>query len=189
MPRVRLGVALLVEGEQAREIDGLRRALGDPTLGRIEPHITLVPPINVPEAAYGAVEEVLARAGESTAPFSVVLGPPNTFWPASPVAYLPCAQGGDDVVAIMDKVFKPPVWKARIWPYVPHVTLAEIQDQVRLEAAMAALVDFEARVGFDRVYLLRQTAPHGRWERDAEIALVGQPHVIGRGGLERTITS
>ena len=44
MPRMRLGVALLVPAPQSDEIDGLRRALDDPVLGRVPAHLTLVPP-------------------------------------------------------------------------------------------------------------------------------------------------
>src|ERR687897_367343 len=47
MPRRRLGVALVLPEPVATEIDGLRRALGDATLGRIPAHLTLVPPVNV----------------------------------------------------------------------------------------------------------------------------------------------
>src|SRR5687767_10146098 len=47
MPKARLGVALLLTGQLGHEVDGLRRALGDGALGRIPPHLTLVPPVNV----------------------------------------------------------------------------------------------------------------------------------------------
>ena len=46
-PRVRLGVVLLVPPPVAGEIDGLRRAVGDGALGKVAPHVTLVPPVNV----------------------------------------------------------------------------------------------------------------------------------------------
>ena len=42
VPRLRLAVALLVPEPAATEIDGLRRALGDPGLGNVVPHITLI---------------------------------------------------------------------------------------------------------------------------------------------------
>ena len=47
MGRVRLGVALLIPPPFDREVDGLRRALDDGSLGRIPAHLTLVPPVNV----------------------------------------------------------------------------------------------------------------------------------------------
>lgn len=181
-------MALLVEGDQAREIDGLRRALGDPALGRIEPHVTLVPPLNVAESALERVDQVLAEAATSTRPFSVRLGPPTTFLPDSPVAYLACGAGSEDVVAVMERAFRPPLWKTRAWPYVPHVTLAEITDPGRLLAAVAALADFEVQVTFDRLYLLRQVVHGGEWQREAEFRFTGRPHVVGRGGLETAIT-
>ena len=64
-PRRRLLVALLLAGRVGAELDGLRRALGSPGLDRIAPHVTLVPPINVPErdleAALGIVRAAAAR--------------------------------------------------------------------------------------------------------------------------------
>ena len=57
VPRVRLAVALLVPEPAATEIDGLRRALGDPGLAKVVPHITLVTPVNI---AVDRVPDVLA---------------------------------------------------------------------------------------------------------------------------------
>ncbi len=60
VPKRRLGVALLIPAPLDREIDGLRRAVGDGALGRIPPHLTLVPPVNVREDRLG---EALAGWG------------------------------------------------------------------------------------------------------------------------------
>ena len=49
MVRRRLGVVLLVPEPAATEIQGLRRAVDDPALDSIPPHLTLVPPVNVRE--------------------------------------------------------------------------------------------------------------------------------------------
>ena len=45
--RRRLGVVLLLDAPVADEVDGLRKALGDTSFGRIPAHLTLVPPVNV----------------------------------------------------------------------------------------------------------------------------------------------
>ena len=49
MARSRVGVVLLVPSPIDREIDALRRAVGDGTYERVPAHLTLVPPVNVHE--------------------------------------------------------------------------------------------------------------------------------------------
>src|SRR5215472_13191878 len=109
MPRKRLGVALLVPPPLSDEVDGLRRALADPVLGRVPAHLTLVPPVNVAERDLGDALELLRSAGAATRPFSLTLGPPATFWPDAPVIYLPA---GGDVAALdqlRERVFRAPL--------------------------------------------------------------------------------
>src|SRR5687768_11841471 len=94
MPRWRLGVALLVPPPARDEVDGLRRALGDPALPRIPAHLTLVPPVNVREEAVPDALHVLRDAAADTpASLRLTLGPPGTFLPDNPVLYL--RVGGD----------------------------------------------------------------------------------------------
>ncbi|MBV9661015.1 MAG: 2'-5' RNA ligase family protein, partial [Acidimicrobiales bacterium] len=87
--RRRLGVALLLDGPPAHELDGLRRALGDPALGRIPPHVTLVPPVNVRAAELPvALAVIRAAAARQSGPLDLTIGSVATFLPANPVVYL-----------------------------------------------------------------------------------------------------
>jgi 2'-5' RNA ligase len=185
--RVRLGVALLVPAPLDIEIDGLRRALGDGTLGRMPAHLTLVPPVNVREDRLGEALAVLRRAAAATAAFTVTLGPPATFLPDSPTVYLAVA-GDPPVLALRDRVFVEPLARPLTWPFVPHVTLADEARPERIGAALAALADYRVEASFDRVHLLREG--EGRvWTPIAD-ATFAPPAVIGRGGLpvELTVT-
>src|SRR5437763_3203417 len=186
MPRMRLGVALLVPAPQSDEIDGLRRALDDPVLGRVPAHLTLVPPVNVAERDLGGALEVLGSAGAATGPFSLRLGPPATFWPDAPVVYLPA---GDDVGALdrlRERVFRPPLARPLTWPFVPHVTLADEAAPGRIEAAVAALGSYRIEVRFERVHLLQEG--QGRvWTVAADVAF-RKPAVVGRGSLPLELT-
>ena len=181
MPRARLGVALLLPPPVAAEVDGLRRALGDGALGRIPAHLTLVPPVNVRHDRLGEALAVLREAADATRPFSVVLGPPGTFLPHSPVVYLPV--GGDAAVvhALRERAFRPPLARPLTWPFVPHVTVADDAAPHRIEAALAALDRYVVSVGFDRVHLL-QESPGRVWEPIAD-APFAPAAVVGRGGL------
>ena len=186
MPRVRLGVALLVPAPLDSEIDGMRRALGDGTLGRMPAHLTLVPPVNVREDRLGEAQAELRRAAAATRPFTVTLGPPATFLPDNPTLYL--AVAGDDtaVNALRDRVFVDPLARPMTWPFVPHVTLADEAEPDRIEDARAVLADFVVDVRFHRVHLLRE-GPGRVWSPVAD-APFAAPAVIGRGGLPVEIT-
>lgn len=186
MPRRRLGVALLIDPPLADEVDGLRRAAGDRALGRIPPHLTLVPPVNVAE---GDLPAVLARLRDAAAsvpgPLELVLGPPGTFLPTNPVLYLDVGGDTDALARIRSAVFAGALRRPEAWPWTPHVTLADEADPARIEAALGVLDAY--RVGFeaDRVVLLeeRRTGTGRRWMPLAD-AVFGPRHVVARGGLE-----
>ena len=182
MPRLRLGVALLVPPPLDREIEGLRRAVGDGSLGRIPAHLTLVPPVNVHVERMSEALAVLRAAAEDTEPFSVELGPPGTFLPDTPVLHLAVqGEGVGELRALRDRVFRDPLARSLTWPFVPHVTLADEATPERIAAALEVLADYRVDVRFDRLHLLREG--RGRvWEPIAD-APFAPPTVVGRGGL------
>lgn len=179
---MRLGVALLLPEPVRTEVEGLRRALGDPTLPRIPPHLTLVPPVNVREDRLSDALAVLRQAAAATKPLRLTLGPPATFLPANPTIYLEVA--GD--LAVRDRVFREPLARSLTWPFVPHVTIADDIDPQRIPAALAALADYRAEITVDRVHLLQEG--EGRTWAPIADAPFAAPAVIGRGGLPLEIT-
>lgn len=186
MPRRRLGAVLLLPGPVAAEVDGLRRALGDPALGRIPAHLTLVPPVNVRDDAMPDALAVLRDAAASAEPLHLKLGPAVTFMPVNPVLYLDVAGDLAPLRALRDKVFSPPLERTLTWPFVPHVTICDEADPTRIEAALVALADFRVEVDIDRVHLLKQG--EGRvWAPIAD-APFGPRRVVGRGGLPLELT-
>jgi len=168
VPKARLGVALLIPSPYDREIDALRRALGDPSLGRIPAHLTLVPPVNVAEAKEATA--VLRRAAAPARPIRLELGPITTFLPANPVLYLSVHGELDDLHALRDRVFKPPLERDLTWPFVPHVTVADESTPARIEAALVALADYRAEITFEAVTLL-QEGPGRVWRPIADVPL------------------
>lgn len=166
MPRVRLGVALLLPPPLDAEIDGMRRALDDGSLGRIPAHLTLVPPVNVREDRLGEALAVLRLAASVTAVFTLVLGPPATFLPANPTVHLAVLDTAV-VRTLRDKVFVDPLARPLTWPFVPHVTLADDATPERIAAALVALAGYRAEATFDRVVLLRE-GPGRVWSSIAD---------------------
>lgn len=181
MAKVRLGVALVIPPPLDREIDSLRRATGDGTLGRVPPHCTLVPPVNVRADRADDASARLREAAAVTRPIRARLGPPATFLPDNPVLYLPLEEGAAAVAALRERVFRDPLARPLTWPFVPHVTVADEADPERIAAAQTALCDYRTDVTFDRVHLLKE-GPGRVWAPIADFVL-GAPAVVGRGGL------
>ena len=188
MPRARLGVALLLPPAPAAEVDGLRRAVEDGTLGRIPAHLTLVPPVNVRADRVGDALAVLRAAAASVgpAPVALTLGPPATFLPDAPVLYLAVGGELERLRSLRDTVFVEPLARPLTWPWVPHVTLADEADPDRIAAALIALAGYQTDVAFERVHLL-QEGPGRVWTPIAD-APFGPPAVVGRGGLALELT-
>jgi 2'-5' RNA ligase/GNAT superfamily N-acetyltransferase len=188
--RSRLGVALLLPPPLVEEVNGLRRALGDPSLERVPPHITLVPPVNVRDDDLGRALAVLRGAAATIpAPLTLGIGPPASFLPDSPVLYLEVSGDLEALDALRRRALSPPLARALSWPFVPHVTVADEADPVRIDRAAAALCGYRASVGVERIHLLRETRHPGgrRWDPLADAAF-GPPAVVGRGGLALELT-
>ncbi|MEZ5143969.1 MAG: GNAT family N-acetyltransferase [Acidimicrobiales bacterium] len=192
MPKARLGVALLVPAPTCHEIDGLRRALGEPFVERVPPHLTLVPPVNVRHDALGATMAVLREAASLVGPVTVTLGPVIDFLPDNPTLFL--RVGGepaaiDALHRLRDAVFRPPLERRLTWPFVPHVTVHDDHPPEAIAGAEAALAGYRTTVTFGSVHLLeeqRHGESHRRWVPVAEVRL-GPPPVVGRGGLPLTL--
>jgi len=183
MPKRRVGVALLLPPPIDREVDALRRACDDGSLGRIPAHLTLVPPVNVREDRLEDALAVLRAAGGAARPFTVELGPPATFLPDSPTLYLDVS--GPGVAALQelrDRVFRRPLERPLTWPFVPHVTVADELAHARIEAALTAMAGYRVEATFERVHLLEE-GPGRMWTPIADFAFEA-PAVVGRGGLE-----
>jgi 2'-5' RNA ligase/GNAT superfamily N-acetyltransferase len=178
-----------LEGSAAARVDGLRLALGDQTLERIPPHLTLIPPVNVPAHRFDEAVSVLRRAAAAQrGPLALSFGAPRSFLPDNPVLYLPV--GGDlgRLAALREALFVPPLFRSLSWPWVPHVTLLDNGDPERIRAAQVVLNRFAALSSFDRVTMLEESktpariGPDRRWWPLVDAAF-GSPSVVGTGGL------
>lgn len=169
------------------EMDGLRRALGDPSLGRVVPHLTLVPPVNVRASDLGAALEVLrAASAAQPGPLLLTAGPPATFLPDNPVLFLQVGGEIERLRELRDAVFRPPLERALSWPWVPHFTLADGIDERRILSALDSLDRYAGVVEVDRVVILEEL--RGRTWTPIADARLGPPAVVGTGGLSVRIT-
>ncbi len=178
-------MVLLIPQPLATQIDGVRRALGDGALGRIPPHVTLVPPVNVADRDLSAAFAVVRRAAAAAPALELRVGPAATFQPVNPVAYLG-VHGAEAqmeaLAALRAGCLAGPLDRPQDHEFVPHVTIADELVPRRLDQVGAVLTDFTADVTIDRVHVLAEQ--HGRvWVPIADMPLGVQPGVVGRGSL------
>ncbi len=184
--RLRLGVVLLLPPGVAAEVDGLRRGGGDPALGAIPAHLTLVPPVNVrPDDLAAALAVLRAAAAGSPPALALTVGPAATFHPVTPTAFLAVGGSLHGLHGLRDRVFSGPFERRLDHPFHPHVTLTTDQPPERLTAMVMALADYRAAVTVERVTVMAERRhSNGRrvWTPLADAAL-GPAIVVGRGGL------
>jgi GNAT superfamily N-acetyltransferase len=185
VPRARLGVVLALPAPVSFEIDGLRRAVGDAGAGGVAPHLTLVPPVNVASGEHGPALEAVRVAAAATPPLRLLLGPPASFWPATPVVYLDVGGDRQGVHRLRDRLDRAPWIRPTTWPFVPHVTIAPDVDPVRIPSVLAALAGYRREVTLTTVLVLREE-PDRSWVPIADVALSGR-RTVARGGLEVVI--
>ncbi len=190
--RHRLGVALLLDRPVDDAVDGLRRAVGDPShIGRVAAHLTLVPPVNVRAGQLpAALAAVRAAAAGQPGPLQLTLGPPATFLPANPVLYLDV--GGDlgcSLRRLRDAVFcsapgAPPVLALG----APRDGRRHRQrGQDRRRRGGPGPVRGRDLASVECVTVLEEH--RGRVWRPLADAALGPPAVIGRGGLAVEISA
>lgn len=185
MARQRLGVVLLVPQPYATQIDGIRLALGDGALRRVPPHITLVPPVNVPERDLPSAFATVRRAAAAIAPLELRIGGAQTFQPVNPVAYLRVDGSSDHIgalSALRSACLSGPLDRPQEHEFVPHVTIADELAAPRLDAVGSVLADFRVDVTIDRVHVLAEQ-PGRVWVPIADTPLGAQAGVVGRGSL------
>jgi 2'-5' RNA ligase len=169
-------VALLVPPPVACEVDAIRRALDDPALERVPPHVTLVPPTNVAIDELPDVLAVLRAAAAHTGHLDLELGPPRAFDTDAGVIYL--AVGGPDLDsgALVDLHVgcrSGPLDRPLDHEFVPHVTLTTGVAAAGVSSILDAIDGFGVRtVTIDHLHLLQQQpAPPHRWDPVAEVPL------------------
>jgi 2'-5' RNA ligase len=147
VPRVRLGVVLLVPPPVADEVDGLRRALGDPALDRVPPHITLVPPVNVRVEDVPDVLAALRRAASQVGALDLAIGPPRTFGSDEGVVYLEVG-GSDASSTALERLHRAcrsgPLDRPLDHPFVPHVTVTTGVAAEEIERVLQVLHGYAA---------------------------------------------
>jgi 2'-5' RNA ligase len=164
--RRRFAVALLIPPPVSIEVDGIRRALGDRQLGRIDPHITIVPPINLRDEQVADALAVVQAAAAGRGPLALQIGPLGTFGPGSPVRFL-AVDPWRPLVELHDACWTGVLERTERRPFHPHVTVDIDGGPVGgPDPAVDLLSHYRAEVLVDRITVLEQVRVEGapRWE-------------------------
>lgn len=138
----------------ATEIDVLRRALGDRQLGKIGPHITIVPPINLHEDEIVDAMATVEAAARRCAAFDAVLGPVTTFAESSPVRFL-AVDPWEPVVEVYRACWKGVFDREEMRDFHPHVTVDIAGSPTAgADPAIEMLAGYDVSVHLDEITLL-----------------------------------
>ncbi|MBV9292462.1 MAG: 2'-5' RNA ligase family protein [Frankiales bacterium] len=170
-----IGVAIGLPEPFNRELQGWRDRLGDPNAHRIVPHVTLLPPTEVPSATLEDIEELLRQVAAEETAFTIRLRGSATFLPVSPVVFVPLVQGIADCERLQAKVRTGPLHRELRFPYHPHVTVAHDLPADALDRAFVELADYEAAFEV-RGFTLFEQGPDEVWRPQRDF-------VFGGGGL------
>ena len=145
MTTTTLGVVITVPSPWREVLARWRERVGDAAEIRIPPHVTLLPPTEVPVALLPRIDEHLAATAAEQAPFEIHLSGTGTFRPVSDVVFVTVAAGIAQCEQLERRVRSGPLHRETRFPYHPHVTVAHDIPREGLDAAYEGLAAFEAR--------------------------------------------
>ncbi|MBO0926006.1 2'-5' RNA ligase family protein [Cellulomonas sp. zg-ZUI199] len=175
-----VGVAIAVPEPFRTQLHDARVRFGDPEARNIVPHVTLVGPTPVADDRLAALDEHLAATAARHHPFRIRLHGTQTFRPVSPVVFVALVEGASQCAGLESALRVGSLQVATQFPYHPHVTVAHDLDDAALDAAQAAMVDYDA--AFDVTGIHRFVHDGTGWcpvRRFALGAVTGAPDAPG----------
>ena len=169
-----IGVVVPVPEPWAQLLVDWRGKVGDPQASSVPPHVTLLPPTEVPLDRRPAVTAHLASVARLHPPFDMHLAGTGTFQPVSDVVFVTVARGIGNCELLAEAVRTGPLERTLSFPYHPHVTVAHDVPADMLELAYSGLSDLSAQFRVDHFTEFEQTAG-GAWTVAREYPLTGPP--------------
>ena len=169
-----IGVVVPVPEPWAQLLVDWRSKVGDPQASLVPPHVTLLPPTEVPVADRALITAHLAEVARCHAPFDMHLSGTGTFRPVSDVVFVAVARGIGNCELLSNDVRRGPLARSLSFPYHPHVTVAHDVPEDMLELAYSGLADLSVEFRVDRFTEFEQTVS-GAWAIAHEYPLTGPP--------------
>ena len=169
-----IGVVVPVPEPWAQLLVDWRTKVGDAQARLVPPHVTLLPPTEVPAVERAAVAEHLADVARAHPSFTMHLAGTGTFSPVSDVVFVTVARGIGDCELLATDVRTGPLERTLSFPYHPHVTVAHDVPPDMLEFAYSGLSDLDAEFRVD-AFTEFQQSEGGVWTVAREYPLTGPP--------------
>ena len=170
-----LGVVVSIPEPWAQLLVEWRGKCGDPQASLVPPHVTLLPPTEVPVTERAAITEHLARVAAGHPPFDMHLEGTDTFRPISEVVFVAVARGMAECARIATDVRTGPLARPLHFPYHPHVTVAHDVPADMQDLAYYGLQDLSAEFRVETFTEFEQTSG-GTWAVAREYRLTGPEH-------------
>ena len=169
-----LGIVVPVPEPWAQLLVDWRGKVGDPQAAVVPPHVTLLPPTEVPVSRRPAIAAHLAAVARQHPPFDMHLAGTGTFQPVSDVVFVAVARGIGNCELLADAVRTGPLERSLSFPYHPHVTVAHDVPADMLDLVYSGLAELSAEFRVDSFTEFEQSGD-GAWTVAREYPLTGPP--------------
>jgi 2'-5' RNA ligase len=167
-----IGVSIAVPEPWGSRLQDFRVTNGDAQGSSIPTHVTLVPPVEVPDDRMPDVERHLAEVAGACTAYRIHLRGSGTFRPVSPVVFVNLVEGISQTEQLASCCRRGPLALDLAYPYHPHVTVAHLLDDEGLDRAFAELADFDCTFTVAEFHLYVHDADQG-WKATHDFALTG----------------
>ena len=124
MPTSSFAVVTYLGGDLGKFLSGFRAAV-TPHDRHLRPHITALPPRKLQTSDAEAIKAFQRNKIQS---IKIEVGDVCTFRPLSPTLYLDLRRGQQELWRLNNQLSVAPLAGKPDWPFVPHVTLAKLED-------------------------------------------------------------
>lgn len=159
-------------------VEHLRRDV-HPVHAHLPTHLTVLPPrpLHGSEADAAAM---LQKVATLVAPFSVELGEVESFLPVTPTVFIRVSYAGYKMRELHDLMNRAPLEFEEALPYMPHVTVAKLDDNERAaEVFQICKTRWANYPGSHRIEVERLSFVRGSrdtWTDLADVVLSAPPH-------------
>jgi 2'-5' RNA ligase len=152
MPNPRYSLVAYVRSPVGEFVEKLRREL-HPGLPLLAAHLTILPPRFLRDTESAALS-MLERICSQAEPIEINLGGVETFMPNTPTVFIGVSHAASKICELHDLLNTQALACNEEWPYIPHLTIAKMDEQEHARKAYNVAVNRWAQYAGNRHVLL-----------------------------------